>query len=75
MVNRLNMDDAFETVWEGYRNACFDNLPTRTLREISRVAVIHEGDVTELPGMTCFPDTKAPILGALQEALPPILTT
>ncbi|BBN05147.1 phospholipase D1/2 [Marchantia polymorpha subsp. ruderalis] len=39
------------------------------------VAVTHEGDVTELPGMTCFPDTKAPILGALQDALPPILTT
>ncbi|BBN02579.1 hypothetical protein Mp_2g16430 [Marchantia polymorpha subsp. ruderalis] len=53
----------------------------KLLRRLSRtmfqcpVAVTHEGDVTELPGMTCFPDTKAPILGALQEAMPPILTT
>ncbi|KAL3693922.1 hypothetical protein R1sor_007573 [Riccia sorocarpa] len=39
------------------------------------VAVTHDGVVTELPGLTNFPDTKAPILGALQDTMPPILTT
>lgn len=39
------------------------------------VAVTEEGDVTELPGMEFFPDTKARVLGNLAGYLPPILTT
>ncbi|KAK1281825.1 Phospholipase D alpha 1 [Acorus calamus] len=39
------------------------------------VAVTNEGLITELPGTEHFPDTKARILGARSDYLPPILTT
>ncbi|KAJ4958010.1 hypothetical protein NE237_025121 [Protea cynaroides] len=39
------------------------------------VAIASEGTVTEFPGTEFFPDTKARILGAKSDYLPPILTT
>ncbi|KAG5564446.1 hypothetical protein RHGRI_000588 [Rhododendron griersonianum] len=39
------------------------------------VGVTEEGEITQLPGVEHFPDTKAPILGTKAEFLPPILTT
>ncbi|RWW31323.1 hypothetical protein BHE74_00016585 [Ensete ventricosum] len=39
------------------------------------IGVSAEGEVTELPGTEFFPDTKARILGAKSDYLPPILTT
>ncbi|KAM0851974.1 hypothetical protein ACQ4PT_052093 [Festuca glaucescens] len=39
------------------------------------IGVTSEGAVTELPGMEFFPDTRARILGAKSDYLPPILTT
>ncbi|VAH58505.1 unnamed protein product [Triticum turgidum subsp. durum] len=39
------------------------------------IGVASDGVVTELPGMEFFPDTRARILGAKSDYLPPILTT
>ncbi|XP_052199304.1 phospholipase D alpha 1-like [Diospyros lotus] len=39
------------------------------------IRVTPEGMVTELPNTEHFPDTKAPVLGAKADFLPPILTT
>lgn len=39
------------------------------------VGVTENGEVTELPGVENFPDTKAPVLGTKSNFLPPILTT
>ncbi|GJN05675.1 hypothetical protein PR202_ga23326 [Eleusine coracana subsp. coracana] len=39
------------------------------------IGVSEDGTVTELPGMEFFPDTRARILGAKSDYLPPILTT
>eukprot|EP01018_Ginkgo_biloba_P010569 Gb_33341 [translate_table: standard] len=39
------------------------------------VGVTNDGDVTELPGLENFPDTKARVLGNKSDYLPPILTT
>ncbi|KAH7294189.1 hypothetical protein KP509_28G060000 [Ceratopteris richardii] len=38
------------------------------------IFISDDGSVLQLPGYICFPDTKAPILGA-KGSLPPILTT
>lgn len=39
------------------------------------VGITNDGEVTQLPAMEFFPDTKAPVLGAKSDYLPPILTT
>lgn len=39
------------------------------------IGVTGDGVVTELPGMEFFPDTRARVLGAKSDYLPPILTT
>ncbi|XP_074583085.1 phospholipase D alpha 1-like [Curcuma longa] len=39
------------------------------------IEVTADGTITELPGMKCFPDTRAPVLGTKSDYLPPILTT
>ncbi|KAK4365037.1 hypothetical protein RND71_016395 [Anisodus tanguticus] len=39
------------------------------------IGVTENGEVTELPGAQCFPDTKAPVVGTKSNFLPPILTT
>lgn len=49
------------------------DLPGHLLRY--PVGIASEGEITELPGLEFFPDTKARILGAKSDYLPPILTT
>ncbi|KAF2302584.1 hypothetical protein GH714_037902 [Hevea brasiliensis] len=49
------------------------DLPGHLLRY--PVGIASEGDVTELPGTEFFPDTKARVLGAKSDYLPPMLTT
>ncbi|KAA8521568.1 hypothetical protein F0562_012241 [Nyssa sinensis] len=39
------------------------------------VAVSNNGEITTLPGLKFFPDTKAPVLGTKSNRLPSILTT
>ncbi|KAI3442154.1 Phospholipase D [Psidium guajava] len=60
--------------WELYVDDAFhEDLPAHLLRYPIEVA--RNGAVTPLPGLQHFPDTKAPILGARSDYLPPILTT
>ncbi|XP_057504876.1 phospholipase D alpha 1-like [Actinidia eriantha] len=49
------------------------DLPGHLLRY--PIGIANEGEVTELPGMQFFPDTKGRILGTKSEFMPPILTT
>lgn len=49
------------------------DLPGHLLRY--PIGVASEGNVTELPGAEFFPDTKARVLGAKSDYLPPILTS
>ena len=39
------------------------------------IGIDSEGNVTEMPGMEFFPDTRARVLGTKSDYLPPILTT
>lgn len=39
------------------------------------IGISADGEVTELPGLEHFPDTKARILGTKADFFPPILTT
>lgn len=39
------------------------------------IGISADGVITELPGMDFFPDTRARVLGAKAEYMPPILTT
>ncbi|PNY09688.1 phospholipase D alpha 1-like protein [Trifolium pratense] len=60
--------------WDLYSNDSLEHdLPGHLLRY--PVGISSEGQVTELPGFEFFPDTKARILGAKADYLPPILTT
>ncbi|GAB2268145.1 Phospholipase D [Dionaea muscipula] len=60
--------------WDLYSSESLENdLPGHLLRY--PVGITSDGDVTELPGFQFFPDTKANILGAYSDYLPPILTT
>ncbi|KAH7657140.1 phospholipase D1/2 protein [Dioscorea alata] len=60
--------------WDIYSSDTLEHdLPGHLLRY--PVAVTNEGVITELPGIQCFPDTKARILGTKTDYLPPILTT
>ena len=60
--------------WDLYSSESLEHdLPGHLLRY--PIAVDNEGEVTELPGTEHFPDTKARILGAKSDYLPPILTT
>lgn len=49
------------------------DLPGHLLRY--PVEIAHDGDIKELGGLEYFPDTKARILGAKSDYMPPILTT
>ncbi|KAK4413931.1 Phospholipase D alpha 1 [Sesamum alatum] len=49
------------------------DLPGHLLRY--PIGIASSGAITELPGQEFFPDTKARILGAKSDYLPPILTT
>ncbi|TQD85225.1 hypothetical protein C1H46_029222 [Malus baccata] len=60
--------------WDLYSSETLEHdLPGHLLRY--PIGVTSEGAVTELPGFEFFPDTKARILGAKSDYLPPILTT
>ncbi|KAF8393218.1 hypothetical protein HHK36_021459 [Tetracentron sinense] len=60
--------------WDLYSNSTpEDDLPGHLLRYPIEIA--SNGQVTELPGTHFFPDTKARVLGAKSDYLPPILTT
>ncbi|XP_076884478.1 phospholipase D alpha 1-like isoform X2 [Bidens hawaiensis] len=60
--------------WEMYASEDLErDLPGHLLRY--PIAITSDGGVTELPGIECFPDTSAKILGGKSDYLPPILTT
>ncbi|KAI9159954.1 hypothetical protein LWI28_003702 [Acer negundo] len=60
--------------WDMYSSETLEHdLPGHLLRY--PIGIASEGDVTELPGTEFFPDTKARILGAKSDYMPPILTT
>ncbi|KAL6551336.1 Phospholipase D [Orobanche minor] len=60
--------------WDLYSSETLErDLPGHLLRY--PIAVASEGNITELPGMEFFPDTKARVLVAKSDYLPPILTT
>ncbi|CAI9786920.1 unnamed protein product [Fraxinus pennsylvanica] len=60
--------------WDLYASENLErDLPGHLLRY--PIGIANEGEVTELPGMEFFPDTKARVLGAKSDYLPPILTT
>ncbi|KAJ9190038.1 hypothetical protein P3X46_001274 [Hevea brasiliensis] len=60
--------------WDLYSSETLEHdLPGHLLRY--PVGIASEGDVTELPGTEFFPDTKARVLGAKSDYLPPMLTT
>ncbi|KAL6569232.1 Phospholipase D [Orobanche hederae] len=60
--------------WDLYSSDTLErDLPGHLLRY--PIAVASEGNITELPGMEFFPDTKARVLAAKSDYLPPILTT
>lgn len=60
--------------WDLYSSETLNHdLPGHLLRY--PIGVASEGEITELPGFECFPDTKARILGAKADYMPPVLTT
>jgi phospholipase D1/2 len=68
-VNRIA-----DKYWDFYSSESLEHdLPGHLLRY--PIGVASEGDITELPGVEFFPDTKARILGTRSDYLPPILTT
>lgn len=68
------VNDIAEKYWDLYASESLENdLPGHLLRY--PIGVTSEGEVTELPGTEFFPDTKARVLGAKADYMPPILTT
>jgi phospholipase D1/2 len=60
--------------WDLYSSETLEgDLPGHLLRY--PIGISSEGNVTELPGTEYFPDTKARVLGAKSDYMPPILTT
>ncbi|KAH6782063.1 phospholipase D alpha 1 [Perilla frutescens var. hirtella] len=71
-VTRVN--EMADSYWDLYASEELErDLPGHLLRY--PVGIASEGEITELPGAEFFPDTKARILGAKSDYLPPILTT
>jgi len=63
-----------EKYWDLYTTEPLEqDLPGHLLRY--PIEISGEGSVTQLKGFELFPDTKAPILGAKSDYMPPILTT
>ncbi|KAF5466735.1 hypothetical protein F2P56_016635 [Juglans regia] len=63
-----------EKYWDQYASETLEHdLPGHLLRY--PIGIASEGEVTELPGFEFFPDTKARVLGAKSDYMPPILTT
>ncbi|CAA0827374.1 Phospholipase D alpha 1 [Striga hermonthica] len=68
-VNRMS-----DKYWDLFASEELErDLPGHLLRY--PVGITSEGEITELPGTEFFPDTKARVLGAKSDYLPPILTT
>ncbi|GAB4831716.1 Phospholipase D [Ancistrocladus abbreviatus] len=68
------MNRIAEENWKRYASdLSAEDLPYHLLRY--PVEVTSYGHVMTLPGFEFFPDTRAPLLGAKSEFLPPILTT
>ncbi|WVZ19005.1 hypothetical protein V8G54_006327 [Vigna mungo] len=64
-----------ETNWALYSEQTFyENTEFHHLMRYP-IEVTNHGAITNLPGLQYFPDTKARILGAKSDYLPPILTT
>lgn len=60
--------------WDLYTSEALEyDLPGHLLKY--PISITEEGEVVELPGWDCFPDTKARVIGTKSETLPPILTT
>ena len=60
--------------WDLYTSETLQHdLPGHLLRY--PIEITEEGEVVGLPGSEYFPDTKARVIGAKSDALPPILTT
>ncbi|KAI4379289.1 hypothetical protein MLD38_005607 [Melastoma candidum] len=60
--------------WDLYSSETLEHdLPGHLLRY--PIGVSADGEVTEMPGMEHFPDTKARVLGTKSDYMPPILTT
>lgn len=71
-IRKLNQIS--DKYWDLYSSETLEHdLPGHLLRY--PVGVDSEGNVTELPGFEFFPDTKARVLGAKSDYMPPILTT
>lgn len=71
-VKKVN--EIADKYWDLYASESLErDLPGHLLRY--PIAVSSEGEITELPGMEFFPDTKARVLGAKSDYMPPILTT
>ena len=71
-IQKLNT--VADKYWDLYASETLEHdLPGHLLRY--PIAVTSEGNVTELPGMEFFPDTRARVLGVKSDYLPPILTT
>ncbi|KAL3824229.1 hypothetical protein ACJIZ3_020258 [Penstemon smallii] len=70
----LKVNSVADKYWDLYASEELErDLPGHLLRY--PIAIASEGVVTELPGNGFFPDTKARVLGAKSDYLPPILTT
>ncbi|KAF7135150.1 hypothetical protein RHSIM_Rhsim08G0214000 [Rhododendron simsii] len=68
------VNEVADKYWDLYSSDSLErDLPGHLLRY--PIAIASEGEITELPGMEFFPDTKARILGAKSDYMPPILTT
>lgn len=69
------VNDIADKYWDIYSSEGppEEDLPGHLLRY--PVGVGNDGEVTELPGFECFPDTRARVLGSKSDYLPPILTT
>uniref|UniRef100_A0A7N2LPA5 Phospholipase D n=1 Tax=Quercus lobata TaxID=97700 RepID=A0A7N2LPA5_QUELO len=71
-ISKLNQIS--DKYWDLYSSETLEHdLPGHLLRYPVRID--SEGNVTELPGFEFFPDTKARVLGAKADYMPPILTT
>lgn len=69
MVNRIGDDH-----WELYSNETLSqDLPGHLLSY--PIIISNNGEITDIPGIESFPDTKARVLGAKSDYIPPILTT
>ncbi|KAI4324718.1 hypothetical protein MLD38_030178 [Melastoma candidum] len=71
-IKRVNQ--IADKYWDMYSSEKLEHdLPGHLLRY--PIGVTADGDVTALPGLEHFPDTRARVLGTKSDYMPPILTT